>query len=145
MQVYFDHNVVVFVFECLRVVECRVIVFHDDGFPFESVPQTISYWGHSSFPDCSGSFSTSISCILCRGCHGAFRFAGCQLLVFGLNGFGWSCLVQTSARCPGCAHFRHNLSRMRLRNSSGGMFNLGRLLNASKSIASPPWVVVLGW
>ena len=35
------------------VVECRMVVFHDDGFSFGSDPPTISYWGHSSFPDCS--------------------------------------------------------------------------------------------
>ena len=125
-------------------LQCQIVVFHDDGFSFRSVPQTISYWGHSSFPDCSGSFSTSISWIFCRVCHGAFRFAGCQLFARGLNCFGWSCLVQASARCPGCAHFRHNFSRMRLLNSSGDRFSLGRRLNASKSIASPPWVVVRG-
>jgi len=60
---------VVVVFKCFCVVEYRVVVFHH-GFTLESVPQTISSWGNSSFADCAGSCSTSISLIhylLARG------------------------------------------------------------------------------
>jgi len=41
MLLYLDHNMVIVVFEAFRVVECRIVVLHDDGFSF--VPQTISY------------------------------------------------------------------------------------------------------
>ena len=128
---------VIVVFECICVVECRVIVFHDDGFSFGSVPQTISYWGQSSFSDCSGSCSTSISLIFGLFCQGAVFFAGCQLLDCALNGLDPSFFGQLLAKCPGCAHLRHSCYRIPLWNSSLGMLNLGRLRVASSAMGSP--------
>jgi len=129
--------VVIVVFECICVVECRVIVFHHDGFSFGSVGQTISYWGQSSFPDCSGSCSTSISLIFGLVCHGAVFFAGCQFLACALNGLGPSFFGLFLAKCPGCAHLRHSCSHILLWNSSLKMLNLGRFRVASSSIGSP--------
>jgi len=116
---------VLVVIECFCVVECRVLVFHDDGFSFGYVPQPISYWGQSSFPDSSGSFSTSISLIFGLVCQGAVLFAGCQFLACALNGLGPSFFVQLLAKCPGCAHLRHSCSRILLWNSSLEILNLG--------------------
>src|ERR1700712_382992 len=99
---------VVVVFEGFPVVECRVIVFQDDGFSFWSVPQPISYWGQSSFPDCSGSFSTSISLIFCLFCHGAGFLVGCQFLACGLGGVGSHLFSATL--WPGRPHLRHSRS-----------------------------------
>src|ERR1700712_3315744 len=126
---------VVVVFEGFRVVECHVVDFQDDGFSFRSVPQTISYWGQSSFPDCSGSFSTSISLILGLDCHGAGLFVGGQFLAGGLEGVVSHLL--SAALWPGFPHLRHNRSFIRLWNSSLDILNLGRLLVASRSIGSP--------
>ena len=67
---------VMVVFEGFRVVECRVVVFQDDGFSCGSVPPTISYWGHASFPDSSGSCSATISLILGLVCQGVGFFVG---------------------------------------------------------------------
>jgi len=128
---------VIVVFKGFRIVECRVVVFQDDGFSCGSVPQTISYWGHSSFPDCSGSCSTLISLILGLVCHGAGFFVGCQLLVCALNGLGPSFFVQFLAKCPGCVHLRHSCSRILFWNSSLEILNLGRFLVASSSMGSP--------
>ena len=122
-------------FECFRVVECRVVVCRDDGFSFWSVPQPISYWGHSSFPNCSGTESMSISLICCLPCHGAFFLFCCQDRAFGLNGFG--VIVHPAARCPGFPHLRHSCSLMRRWNSSFEMLSRGRLLVASNCIGSP--------
>jgi len=55
MLLSLDHDIVIVVFECIRVVECRVGVLHNDGFSFRSVPPSICYWEQSSFPDWSGS------------------------------------------------------------------------------------------
>jgi len=109
---------VVVVFEGFRVGEYGVVVFHDDGVSFGSVSQTISYWGHSSFPQCSGPCSTSISLIFGLVCQWAIFFAGCQLLACALNGLGPSFVVQLLAKCPGCPHLRHCCSRILLWNSS---------------------------
>ena len=79
---------VIVLFEGFRVFECRVVVLHDDGFSFWYVPQTISYWRDLSFPNCSGSCSTSISLILGQVCQGAIFFVGCQLLACALYGLG---------------------------------------------------------
>ena len=115
------------------------------GGRFGSIPQAISYWGHSSFPNCSGSFSNSISWIFCHGCLGVFRFAGCELPAGGFTSRSWPCLSHTSALCPGCCHFRQSRSRMLRLNPSGERLSLGRLLKAFRSIASSPWVAVRGW
>jgi len=122
--------------ESIRMVECRVVVFHDDGFSFGSVPQTISYWGQSSFPDCSGSCSISISLILGLVCQGATFFVGCQFLACALNSLGPSFLRQLQAKCPGCGHLGHSCSRI-LWNSSLEMLNIGGLTLASSAIGSP--------
>ena len=130
-------------FECFRVVECRVIVCRDDGFSFWSVPQPISYWGRSSFPDCSGINSTSISLICCLPCRGAFFLFCCQGHVCGLNGLG--VIVHPAARCPGFPHLRQSCSLMRRWNSSFEMLSRGRLLVASNSIGSPWfWSLLFG-
>src|ERR1700712_1047798 len=126
---------VIVVFESFRVVECRVIVFQDNGFSFWSVPQTISCWGQLSFPDCSGPFSTSISLILGLDCHGAGFFVGCQLLAGWLKGVVSHLL--SAALSPGFPHLRHNRSLIRFWNSSLDMLNLGRFLVAFRSIGSP--------
>jgi len=89
---------VTFLFEGFCVVECRVVLYQDDGFSFGSVPQTISYWGHQSFPKCSGSSSTSISMKLGLDCQGVGLFVGCQLVVFSLNGLGPAFFVQFLAK-----------------------------------------------
>jgi len=123
--------------ESFRVIECHVVVFHDDGFSFGSVPQSISYWRHSSFPDCLGSCSTSISLILGLVCHGATFWMGCQPLACVLNGWCLSFFGQLLAKCPGRAHLRHSCSRILLSNSSQEILNLGRLQVASSSIGSP--------
>ena len=128
---------VIVVFECICVVECRVVVFDDDGFSFGSVPQTISHWGPSSFPDCSGPCATSISLFFVLVCQGAVFLAGCQRLTCALNGLGPSFLGQLLAKCPGCAHLSHRCSRILLWNSSLEMLNLGRFRVASNSIGSP--------
>ena len=59
---------VVLVVQSFRIVQCRVQVPHLNGLWFGLVPQTIAYWGPSSFPD-SPSFVTSISLALASGLH----------------------------------------------------------------------------
>ena len=127
-------------FERFRVVECRVVVRRDDGFSFWSVPQPISYWGQSSFPDCSGTDSMSISLIYCLPCHGAFFLFCCQGRAFGLNCFG--VIVHPAARCPGFPHLRQSCSLMRRCNSSLEMLSRGRLLVVSNFIGFP-WLWLL--
>ena len=122
-------------FQCFLVVECCVVVCREDGFSFWSVPQPISYWGHSSFPNCSGTDSMSISLICCLSCHGAFFLFCCQGRAGGLNGFG--VIVHPAARCPGFPHLRQSCSLMRRWNSFLEMLCGGRLLVASNSIGSP--------
>ena len=119
------------------IIQVITLVFQDEGFSFGSVPQTISYWGQSSVPDCSGSCSTSISHILRLFCQGAGFFAGCQLLACALNGLGPYFFGQLLAKCPGCAHLRHSCSRILLWNSSLEILNLGLFRVASSSIGSP--------
>ena len=61
--------------QTFRVIEFCIEVLNNDGFPFRSTPQTISYWESWSFPDSSWaerSFSTSISLILDPGYHLVF-------------------------------------------------------------------------
>jgi len=128
---------VIVVFVCIHVVECRVVFFHDDGLSFWYVSQTISYWGQSSFPDCSCSCPTSMSLIFGLVCHEGVFFAGCQLLACVLNGLGPFFFGQCLAKCPGSAHLRHSCSRILLWNSSLEMLNLGRFRVASSSIGSP--------
>jgi len=128
---------VLVVIECFRVVECREVIFHGDGFSFGSVPQTISYWGQLSFPDCSGSCSTSISLIFGLVCQGVVFLAGCQRLGSALNGFGPSFSGQLLAKGPGCAHLRHSCSHILHLNLSLEMWNLGRFCGRSSSIGSP--------
>src|SRR6195952_450364 len=99
---------VIVVFESFRVVECRVVVFQDNGFSFWSVPQTIAYWGQSSFPDCGSSFSTSISLIFGLVCHGVGFLVGCQFSACGLDGRGLSFLSHTTTLWPGCPHYRQS-------------------------------------
>jgi len=127
---------VIVVFEGFRVGEGHLLVFHDDGFLLGSVPQTISYLGHSSFPDCSVSCSTSISLLLGLVCQGAIFFAGCQLLASAFNALGSSFFGHLLAMCPGWAHLRHSCSRILLWNTSLEILNLGRLRVVSSSIAS---------
>jgi len=77
---------VIVVFKCIRVIESRVVVFHNDGFPLGSVPQTLSYWGHSSFPAGSGSSLTLHSLIMGLVCQEEAFFVGCQFLACAFNG-----------------------------------------------------------
>src|ERR1700712_4889954 len=128
---------VVVVFESFLVVECRVVCFRVCGFSFCSAPQTISYWGQSSFPDCSGFSSTSIALIFGLVCHGAGFLVGCQFFACGLNGLGSFFLSHAAALWPGLPQFRQSCSLMRRWNSSLDMLSLGRLFVASRSIGSP--------
>ena len=137
MWLYFEHNILVVVFVGICVVECRVVVFQNDGFSFWSVPQTISYWGHSSLPDCSCCCSTLITLVLGQVCQGAVFLVGCQLLPCALNGLVISFSGQLLAKCQRCAHLRHSCSRILRWDSSLKMLNLGRLRVASNSIGSP--------
>ena len=134
MQLQFDHNIVLIIFTCFRVVECRVVVCHHDGFPFWSVPQPISCWEHSSFPNCSATDSILISLIYCLPCHAAGFLAGCQFSASGLNDLGFP---QSHILCPGVPHLRYSLSLLCHWNSSLEMLNRGCLLVDSKSIGSP--------
>ena len=141
MELYFDHDMVLVAFDVFHVVECRVVVCRDDGFSFWSVPQHMSYRGHSSFPDCSGTESMSISLICCLPCHGAFFLFCWQDRACGLNGFG--VIVDPAARCPGFLHLRQSCSLMRHWNSSLEMLHCGRLLVVSNSIGSPRFWLLL--
>ena len=128
-------------FECFRVVKCRIGVCSGDGFSFWSVPQPISYLGLSSFPDCSGTDSMSISLICCLPCHEALFLFCCQSHACGLNSFG--VIVHPAARCPGFPHLRKSCSLMRRWTSSLEMLSRGRLLVASNSIGSPLFWLLL--
>jgi len=124
---------VIFVVQCFRVVQCRVQVPHLNGLWFGLVPQTIAYWGLSSFPDCS-SFATPISLALAGGLH-------CFLLSFLGSEVAPSLLLawsrQAAARCPGLAHLRPKLFLILRWYSLAEMLNPGLLHVTSSSIGSP--------
>ena len=131
---------IVFVVQCFRVVQCRVKVPHLNGLWFGLVPQTIAYWGLSSFPDSSSDpLSTSISRALAGGLH-------CFLLsVFGSQVvpsllFAW--LRHAAALCPGLAHLRHRFALILLWYSFAEMLNPGLLRIASNSMGSPRFSLI---
>ena len=135
VELYLDHDVVFVFFECLRVVECRVIFCRDNGFSFWSVPQPISYCELFSFPDSAGIDLISISLICWLACHGTGFLFGCQGRACGSNGLG--VILHLAAWCPGFPHLRHSCSFIRLWNSSLEMLGLGCLRVTSKFIGSP--------
>jgi len=130
---------VIFVGQCFHVVQCRVKVPHLNGLWFGPVPQTIAYWGLSSFPD-SSSLATSISLALAGGLH-------CFLLSFLSSQVAPSLLLvwlrHAAARCPGLAHLRHKLLLILRWYSLAEMLNPGLLRVASNSIGSP-WLSFWG-
>jgi len=133
VESYRDHNMVIFVFQCFRVVQCCVKVPYLNGLWFGPVPQTIAYWGLSSFPDPS-SLVTSISLGLAGGLL-------CFLLSFLGSHVAPSLLLawlrHAAARCPGLAHLRHKLLPLLRWYSLAQMLNPGLLRVASNSIGSP--------
>jgi len=130
---------VIFVVQCFRVVQCRVKVPYFNGLWFGPVPQTIAYWGLSSFPN-SSSFATSISLALAGGLH-------CFLLSFLGSPAAPSLLLawlrHTAARCAGLAHLRHKLLLILRWYYLAEMLNPGLLRVASNSIGSP-WLSLWG-
>jgi len=137
---------VIVVFKGFGVFKCRVVVCHDDGFSFGSLPQTISYWGHSRFADCWGCSLTSIPLILCLVFHRAGFLVGGQLLACALNELAPSILVQYMAKYSGGALLGHSGSRILLDNSSLMMLNLDCFRVASNSMGSPLlcWLLFVG-
>jgi len=113
----------------------HVKVSYLDGFSFVVVPQTTSYWGHSSFhKDLYSSDSILISLIFGLGCHGTLvPFLGCRGFLFFL--LAW--LRHSDARCPGFEHLRHSLFFILHWSSSVEMLKAGLRLVASRSIGSP--------
>jgi len=124
---------VILVVQCFGVVQCRIKVPHLNGLCFGHVPQTIAYWGLSSFLY-SASFATSISLALAGGLH-------CFLLSFFGSQVASSLLLvwsgQAAARCPRLAHLRHRLPLILLWYSLAEMLNPGLLRVAATSIGSP--------
>src|SRR5437588_9082721 len=138
----------VFIFVCVRVVPLfRVVkicvkVVYSDGFPFRLVPQTTYCWGPSSFTDPSSSVSILISRMLLLFCQVGLAGVCCLLSIPpSLLSRG---LLQFRSTWPGLAHPKHRLFSLHLLYSLLDRLSCGLLLVASKSIASPPWVVVRG-
>jgi len=133
---------IVFLFQCCRKAQCRTVLVIDDVFPFESIPQTISYWGLSSFPDCSASSSSSISLMSGLILPGVV-FRSCQVFAFLYPSLGSPVLWHSRAWCPGFPHLKDNFSLIRRWNSLLERLRFGCLLVASRSIGSPLCSMVL--
>ena len=126
---------VIFVVQCFRVVQCRVKVPHLNGLWSGPVPQTIAYWGLSSFPDSSpASLSTSLSHALPGGLHCVLLSFFCSQVAPSLL-FAW--LRHAAALCPGLTHLRHKFALILRWYSWAEMLNPGLLRVASNSIGSP--------
>ena len=130
--------IVVF-FQTFRVIEFSIEVLNNDGFPFRSTPQGVSYWESSSFPDSSWaerSFATSISLILHSEFHLVFVDSS---LIFHKAVWSLGSLVfpYSFILCPILAHLRHVLVFLRQLNSCADRLRLGSRQVASNSIASP--------
>ena len=130
------------VVQWFRVVKIRVKVVYSDGFPFRLVPQTTYCWGPSSFTDPSSSESSRISLMLLLLCHVGFAGVCCRLCI--PPSLLFCGLLHSLILCPGLAHPKHKLLSLRLLYSLLDRLSCGLLRVASKSIASPPWVVVRG-
>ena len=130
------------VVQLFRVVEIRIKVVYSDGFPFFLVPQTIYSGGPSSFTDPSSSLSIRISRRLFLLCQAGLAGVCCLLCIPPSELFLG--LLQFCSICPGFAHPKQRLFSRRLLYSLLDRFSLGLLRVASKSIASPPCVVVAG-
>src|SRR5437879_4472014 len=130
------------VVQLFRVVKIHVKVVYSDGFPVLLVPQTTYCWGPPSFTDSSSSVSILISRILLLLCHVGLAGVCCLLCIPPselLRG-----LLQFRSMWPGLAHPKQRLFSRRLLYSLLDRLSCGLLLVASRSIASPPCVVVTG-
>src|SRR5205807_7043807 len=124
----------------IRVAEIRVKVVYSDGFPFRLVPQTTYCWGPSSFTDPSSFEWSRISLMLFLLCHAGLAGVCCLLCIPPSLLFRG--LLHSLILCPGLAHLKHKLLSLHLLYSLLDRLSCSLRRVASKSIASPPWVVV---